>query len=714
MTWPEGFEAESVLDCVPNIVCLLDAGRIVYANRLAVTTLGVEAADSIVGRSIADFATPLYKDVVTALLVGAFAKGEEVPVKLQTADGVPFDAKLAAVPLAGSSGLLCLIGRDISTLIHYGSGLLKSKRRLHDLIEASQNLQVVCLWPEIEFVNSAGIRLLGGESAQAICGTKITDYIHANYRILFEEGIEALLEEDEVLPMMLVNGVGEELDVQMSFSRVGWSEPPEILVEARDITAHNKAVVALKEMIENLEDLVDARTTELRRENAERRKAEQLVRYQATYDALTSLPNRSLFFQTLPDVVRAMEAQGEMMALMFIDLDGFKDVNDLLGHDAGDLLLVETGKRLVAGVRPHDTVARLGGDEFTVILPKVQGADDAARVVRRVLEMLKTPYNLDGREAQISGSIGIALYPNDAEDVDGLVKAADTAMFLAKDRGKATYQFFTSELREQEIETQAMSLALEQALEDGEFLLCYLPKVSLTDGRVTGLEALLRWKSASMEAVRPDRFIPLLEERGLISEVGDWVLRTAARQWQEWSCRYGNDLKIAINISARQLRARGFVKHFCSILDSEGLPYEALELEVTETSVLTQRSRATQVLHDLAKQGVPLTLDDFGTGYASLRYLQSMPVNSVKIDRTFIDNMLDDEEDRAIVKGIIFMAHAFNRKVVAVGLETEAQRDMLRELKCDEAQGFLICQPLAVDDVDAFLAAQAAGADAAE
>lgn len=696
-----------VFDRVKNLICLLEDGCIVYINAPGTRIIGPGKPESFVGRRFADHVTPLYQDVIGSFLDGEFDGSEDLPIKLITLSGKAVDAKIRHLPLPDDPDgkQRCLvIGHDVSEMIRYGDELLKSERRYRDLVGASMQLKAVCFWPRIEFINAAGAELLGVEDPEGLCGTDITTFLPPDYQALFADDIDALLEESDIIPVKLIRPDGEERDVQMSFSRVNYSNPPEILVEGRDITAHNKAVAALKHMIDHLETLVDERTEELRLEISERRKAEQLVRYQANYDALTDLPNRNLFFQNLPDTVQAMSERGEKMALMFIDLDGFKDVNDLLGHDAGDLLLKDTAGRLTASVRPRDVVARLGGDEFTVILPEIQEPEDAALIARRVLDVLRRPYELAGREAYISGSIGIALYPDDAQDADGLIKAADAAMYVAKDQGKATYQFFTGALREKEVETQALGRALERALDHDEFTLLYLPKVSLADGRVTGMEALLRWKSDSLGAVTPDRFIPLLEERGLITSVGDWVLRTAGAQWKAWKERFGLDLRIAINLSARQLRGRGFAKQFGETLESVGLPPGCVELEITETSVISQRSRTTDVLQDLHDLGVNLTMDDFGTGYASLRYLQSLPVSSVKVDRTFVQHLLEDDEDRAIILSIVSMAHAFGKAVVAEGVETQEQMDALKDLGCDEAQGFLIAPPLSADEVNAFLA----------
>lgn len=702
-----------ILDNVENLVCRIADGLVTGINRPGAALLGSKEPADLVGRPFRQFVDPLYHEAVEAFLAGEFEEEDGLPVKMVSVKGAAIEMKLRRLVPAASveaDGKDCvLVGQDVSALIRYGEGLLHSLRRFRDLVSTSLDLKAICQWPRITYINAAGVRMLGGESVNDITGRDLTDFVHANYRLLFEAGPEVLLEEDGVVPAKVVGLDGVERDVQFSFDSGEDGDASSVMVEGRDITAHNKAVAALKDMIENLEEKVDERTFELRAEIQERRKTEELVRYQADYDALTGLPNRNLFFRTLPKCVRDAASRDEILALMFIDLDGFKDVNDLLGHDAGDLLLKQSAQRLTASVRPRDIVSRLGGDEFTIILPGITQTDDIAPIARRVLDTLRTPFDLDGRQGHVSGSVGIACFPEDAEDAEGLVKAGDAAMYLAKNQGKANYQFFTGALRKKEAESQALGRALDRALEAEEFSLLYLPKVSLEDQRVVGVEALLRWKSESLGLVNPDRFIPLLEEKGMISAVGDWVLRTASEHWRTWAGHHDGTLKIGINLSARQLRARNFVDHFMSLLDKAGLPAADVELEITETSVLSQRSRATSVLHELSEAGVGLILDDFGTGYASLRYLHSLPVSAVKIDRTFVDQLPEDPEDKAIARGIITMAHGLGRTVVAEGVETSEQLDVLRDIGCDQAQGYLFAPPLTPEGVEVFLAERNGG-----
>lgn len=698
-----------ILDHVKTMVCVLDdEGRVVHVNRTAVSLLEAEGPEALIGRAFVEFVTPLYREVIDVFLAGELDghAAEELPVKMLTETGRQLDVKLRLLSGLESptfGGRRVVLGQDVSGLIRYGEGILRSERRFRDMVATSMFLKAVCHWPRIVFINKAGARLLGASDSDKLVGRAITEFIQPDYRFVFEEGIEALLEETGSVPLKVMPLTGGERDMQFSFYRVGLSQPPEVMIEARDITSHNNAVAALKEMIETLEARVEVRTEELTCEIKERRKAEIRIRYQAHYDALTGLPNRNLFFNTLPKTLEGMEKSGEKLALMFIDLDGFKDVNDLLGHDAGDALLKETGQRLVASVRPRDIVARLGGDEFTVILPALRKTEDIAPIARRVLRNLRQPFVLDGREANVSGSIGIAIFPEDAIDAESLIKSADAAMYLAKEQGKANYQFFTRALRQREAENQAISRALERALDGEEFSLLYLPKFSLRDQRITGVEALLRWRNPALGMVDPKRFIPLLEERGLIGKVGDWVLRAAGQQWHAWRKAYGLNLKLSLNISARQLRARDFADQFLEQLAAVGLEPEQVELEITETSVIAQRSRATDVLRALHDAGVALTLDDFGTGYASLRYLQSLPITSVKIDRTFVATIASDDEDWAIVQGIVNMAHGLGKSVVAEGVETREQLHKLEALGCDEVQGFFFSPPLSVGDMEEFL-----------
>ncbi len=434
-----------------------------------------------------------------------------------------------------------------------------------------------------------------------------------------------------------------------------------------------------------------------------RKEDEERIHYQANYDALTGLPNRFLFLDRLGQALANSDRTGGKLGLLFVNLDGFKLVNDTLGHAFGDLLLKEASARLDACARTSDTVARLGGDEFTIIMPNLKDGRHAARLAQRALDSLARPFDLDGHEAYVSASIGITVYPDDATDAGDLLKNADTAMDRAKNEGRASYQFFTSALNEEFKERLVIRNGLSRALERDEFTLHYQPKVEIQSGRITGVEALMRWDSADMGQVPPAKFIPVLEETGQVVEVGEWAIRTACLQHKAW-CEAGMPpLCVAVNLSARQLRETSFVSVVGKVLRETGVGAERLELEITESMLMSDSAKTVLALGQLHEMGIRLAMDDFGTGYSSLSYLKRFPIDTIKIDRSFVADLATDPDDVEIIKAIITIGHSLNRKVVAEGVETAEQLAILREYRCDEMQGYLFSRPLPAEEMTVFL-----------
>jgi len=434
-----------------------------------------------------------------------------------------------------------------------------------------------------------------------------------------------------------------------------------------------------------------------------RKQDEERILYQANYDSLTGLPNRSLFLDRLSQAISNMERTNKNLGLLFIDLDGFKLVNDTLGHNVGDMLLKEAAKRLGTCVRTGDTVARLGGDEFTIIMPNLEDSRNAPLVAQRVLDSLGRAFILGGHEAFISGSIGITIYPDDASDALELLKNADGAMYRAKEEGKANYQFFTTDMNEEVKERLVVKNGLSKALENNEFVLLYQPKLDLITNRVTGAEALMRWESPELGTVSPVKFIPVLEETGMVVEVGEWAIHTACRQHVAWIKAGLPPIKIAVNLSARQLREPSFVKIVKTALQKTNLPASALEIEITESMLMSDAPIIVAALEELHEFGVHISMDDFGTGYSSLSYLKRFPIDTIKIDRSFVNDIDVDSDDAEIIHTIITMGHTLNRRIIAEGVETEAQLDVLKAYRCDEIQGFYFSRPLASDAFTAFI-----------
>ena len=436
----------------------------------------------------------------------------------------------------------------------------------------------------------------------------------------------------------------------------------------------------------------------------QRKRDEERIRYQATYDQLTGLPNRSLFMDRLAVALHQAQRSGDRVGLMFIDLDGFKLINDTLGHDIGDELLKEVAQRLLVCVRQGDTVTRFGGDEFTIIMPDLGELRNVLAIAHRIIDSLKLPFLLKGSEAYISASIGITSFPDDAQTVQALLKNADAAMYRAKDTGKANFQFYTHGLDVESLARLTIKNGLSKALERKEFELLYQPKCDVATGRLTGVEALLRWRSAELGMMLPTTFIPIMEETGLIDAVGDWVLETACRQHALWRDAGHKHMRVAVNLSVRQLRQGTLVKTVETLLERYKMDASALELEITESMILKDTENAVAVLKELSAMGVHLSMDDFGTGYSSLSYLKRFPQNTIKIDRSFVNDIAIDPDDLEIVRTIINMGHSLRRRIVAEGVETEAQRQLLHHLRCDEMQGFLLSPPISAAEIDAMLA----------
>ncbi|MEO5336732.1 MAG: EAL domain-containing protein [Magnetospirillum sp. WYHS-4] len=440
-----------------------------------------------------------------------------------------------------------------------------------------------------------------------------------------------------------------------------------------------------------------------------RKQDEERIRYQANYDQLTGLPNRALFMDRLAQALATMGRGGKKLGLMFIDLDGFKLVNDTLGHEFGDLLLKETAERLAICVRTGDTVARLGGDEFTVIMPNLTDPRNAPLLAQRILDTLSRPFNLKGQEAFVSCSIGITIFPDDATKASELIKNADAAMYRAKEQGKASYHFFTADLNEEVKQRLVLKNGLSKALERNELMLFYQPKLDLRLGVILGCEALMRWQNPELGMVSPARFIPVLEETGMVVEVGEWAIRVACRQIRRWLEAGLPPIRIAVNLSARQIRDGTLAPTVANILDETGVPPTALELEITESMLMTDAQKSVIALEDLHRMGIHVAMDDFGTGYSSLSYLKRFPIDTIKIDRSFVSDIASNPDDAEIIKTIITMGQTLNRRVVAEGVETEDQLKILRDYRCDEIQGYLLSPPLPADKFETFVRQRSGG-----
>jgi diguanylate cyclase (GGDEF)-like protein/PAS domain S-box-containing protein len=429
----------------------------------------------------------------------------------------------------------------------------------------------------------------------------------------------------------------------------------------------------------------------------ERKKDEALLHFLANHDQLTSLPNRTLFNEHLTLAVAHAERCGEKLAALFIDLDRFKNVNDSLGHESGDLLLQQVARRFRARLRESDVVARLGGDEYTVLLRSVQGSEDVSACAQKLLDALAEPFEVHGHELYVTCSIGISLFPDDARDPASLLKNADIAMYRAKDQGKNAYQFYSSEVTAARFEHLMLETSLRRALERAEFVLHYQPIVELRTLRVAGMETLLRWQHPDHGMVSPARFIPLAEETGLILPIGQWVLEQACLQARKFAAAGHPDLVVSVNLSPKQFRQPDLSRSVARALEAAGLPPDKLTLEVTEGSVMDNADVAVRTLHELKAMGIGISIDDFGTGYSSLSYLKRFPIDSLKIDQSFVRDITTDPDDAAITSAVVALGHSLRLNIVAEGVETEEQLQFLRDLDCHAAQGYLFGRPAAAD-----------------
>ncbi|OGI40288.1 MAG: hypothetical protein A2V91_07095, partial [Candidatus Muproteobacteria bacterium RBG_16_64_10] len=436
----------------------------------------------------------------------------------------------------------------------------------------------------------------------------------------------------------------------------------------------------------------------------ERRQAEERLSYLAYYDTLTGLPNRPRLLERLQQAMVDAERVNRLVAVMFLDLDRFKVINDTLGHHVGDALLKGVAKRLQACVRPGDVIARLGGDEFTVVLANVAHMDDVARVAHKILDSFVQPFRVDGRDLFTTTSIGITIFPFDVHDAEGLLKNADAAMYHAKESGRNVFKFFTSELNVRAERRLKLETALRQALARQEISVHYQPQVDLKSGRIVGMEALARWQHPELGQVPPIEFIPVAEDTGLILPIGAWVLREACRQIKAWHETGFAKLQVAVNISGKQLLQKDFPQQAQTILRETGLAARYLDLELTESILMVDTGAAAAAMQALHALGISFSVDDFGTGYSSLAYLKRFPIDILKIDRSFVRDLATDPNDVAIVKTIIAMARALDMRVIAEGVETYEQLSFLRAQGCDGSQGYYCSKPLTADDFTELLA----------
>jgi len=424
----------------------------------------------------------------------------------------------------------------------------------------------------------------------------------------------------------------------------------------------------------------------------------------AHHDVLTDLPNRILLQDRLGQAIGLAQRQGRQLAVMFMDLDQFKYINDSLGHAVGDQLLQSVAQRMVSCVRHSDTISRQGGDEFVLLLPYIEHADDAALSAQKILAALAPPHRIDRHDLHIGVSIGISIYPDDGQDAETLIRSADTAMYHAKENGRNNYKFFEQDMNARAVLRQSTEAGLRRALARQEFVLHYQPKINLKSGAIVGVEALIRWQHPERGLLPPAEFVPIAEDCGLILPIGRWVLRTACRQARTWRQAGLPPVTVAVNTSALEFRAKDFLENIHAALDESRLLPRYLELELTESILMRDAESTDVMLHALADLGVKLTIDDFGTGYSSLSYLRKFPINTLKIDRSFVNQMTRNPDDAAIVSAVISLGKSLKLRVIGEGVETPEQYAFLLSQLCDEGQGYYFGRPVLAEEFAGLLA----------
>jgi diguanylate cyclase (GGDEF)-like protein/PAS domain S-box-containing protein len=567
--------------------------------------------------------------------------------------------------------------QDITEAKQAESALREAEQRYRTLVEMSPDPILVQQSGRFVFANGAACALLQARDRAEILGKSVYEFVHPDFRDAAHERLARLVSAEAVSSVeeKLIRLDGSSIDVEINSSPIMHNGKPASLFIARDVT--------------------------------ERRRTAEQMAYMAHYDALTGLPNRVLFHQRLEHALTLAQRPGKSVEILFLDLDRFKNINDTLGHAAGDLVLQEAARRLQGILRESDTVARLGGDEFVVLVENIDEPHRGGTIAEKILASFKPPFLQEREPLVVSTSIGIATYPADGTNAEALLKSADIAMYRAKEMGRHTYCYYSPELNRHTAERLALEYALGAALERGELSLYYQPRVDVLSNRITGMEALLRWWHPTLGPVPPERFIPIAEETGLILPIGYWTLRTACMQNRQWQNTGPARLRVSVNLSQRQLSDSDLLDNLRAILDDTGLEPRFLEIEITESAMMSAPDKAADIVNALDRMGISVSIDDFGTGYSSLAHLKQFPIRAVKIDRSFVQGLPADRGDSAITRAIISLAHTLECSVIAEGAETQQQYDFLREHECDSVQGYYFSAPMAAEMFGDLLKTQA-------
>ncbi|MCG3110934.1 MAG: EAL domain-containing protein [Candidatus Manganitrophus sp. SB1] len=676
---------DSIVDSMMNALIVIDPDGLIKTINRATRNLLKYTEEELVGRPVefifADDSP--FKGMGSGVFESTYLSkdGRRIPVLIS--GSVMRDA-------AGQIQGIISLAQDITERKKSEEALRESQRVLSTLMGNLPGMAYRCKYdPDrtMEFASEGALELTGYPPSDLIGNTKISfaKLVHPDDLERIEADIKTALKEKHSFKLVyrMVDAAQNEKWV--------WEQ-------GIGIFASNGKLLTLEGFVIDI---------------TERKLSEERLQYLANHDSLTGLPNRALFMEHLRLALMTAKRHQRLVAVLFLDLDRFKLINDTLGHGVGDLLLKGVADRLNICLRRTDTVARLnamngtvarlGGDEFTLLLTDIAQTQDVPIVVQRIVNIFMTPFFVEGHELFVTPSVGISLYPNDGDTPDKLLRNADTALYRAKEQGRNNYQFYLPEMNAKVSERLAMENSLRKALEKNEFLLHYQPQVDLNTGAIVGMEALVRWHHAESGLISPAKFIPLAEETGLILPIGEWVLRTACAQNKAWQEAGLPPIRVAVNLSGRQFQQRNLIETVRRILTETGLGAEFLELELTESILMQKIEIITSVLSELEGMGIQISVDDFGTGYSSLSYLKRFPISNLKVDRSFVSDITTDPDDAAITSAIINMAHSLKLKVVAEGVETAEQLAFLRSLKCDGMQGYFFSRPLAAEEATKLL-----------
>ncbi|MDA1089818.1 MAG: EAL domain-containing protein [Proteobacteria bacterium] len=676
----EGFKKSEkdfrhIIELAPDLICVCRNAKISMINPAGADMLGLWPADTLIGRRITDFVHADFHEIFGNRLESLIAKKIRMPMVLVRPDGQEVEVEIAALPYQekdADDDAVMLMARDVSERNRALKTAAARENHLRKIMDTVvDGIVTFDRRGIIETVNPAAEKIFGYEP-----GELITRNVRKLMDIPLAPEHDGYVEEVETTGRPRLFGTDYEVE---GLRQDGSTFPVELAVGMLREGGRRIYIGVLRDI-------------------TRRKEQEDRLLHLATRDPLTRLPNRRLFTERLEQAIDRADKTSGKFAVLFIDLDHFKNINDALGHVAGDMVLQSVGERLQKCLRDGDTVAHLSGDEFPIILNGIEGRAEAEKIATEILKTLAEPFTVEGKEIYTTGSIGIVLYPDSATTISDLMRNVDTAAYKAKDQGRDTYQFYSQRLSDEVQRRLEIETGLRRALENNELSLNYQAKVDLGSRTIIGAEALLRWKSPELGHVTPDEFIPVAEETGLIVLIGEWILHTACKEAANWKKLVADPVHVGVNLSSIQFLQGNLFNSVEAALSQSGLPAKLLDLELTESILVANPEETIETLERLKKMGMSVSIDDFGTGYSSLSYLTRFPLDNLKIDRAFVTNLPDDKDAVAIVRAIISMAQNLSFKIIAEGVETDNQVTFLHALGCHIGQGYLFSKPVSAPD----------------